>query len=181
MEEKGIGRPSTYAPIIDTILSRGYVVREGKQFYPTELGTVVIDLLKEYFPDIVDVKFTAGLEDKLDQVEEGNVYWKDVLRDFYAGFSKELKNAEEEISKVEINEEVSDEVCEQCGRNLVVKFGRYGKFLACPGFPECRNTKPLLESIGVKCPKCLKGEVVIRRSKKGRVFTVVVIIRNVNL
>ncbi|NLW25328.1 MAG: type I DNA topoisomerase [Clostridia bacterium] len=170
LEEKGIGRPSTYAPIIDTILSRGYVVREGKQFYPTELGTVVIDLLKEYFPDIVDVKFTAGLEDKLDQVEEGNVYWKDVLRDFYAGFSKELKNAEEEISKVEINEEVSDEVCEQCGRNLVVKFGRYGKFLACPGFPECRNTKPLLESIGVKCPKCLKGEVVIRRSKKGRVF-----------
>lgn len=170
LEEKGIGRPSTYAPIIDTILSRGYVVREKKQFYPTELGIVVIELLKEYFPDVIDVEFTAGLENKLDEVEEGNLYWKNVLREFYAGFEKELEQADQEISKIKIEDEVSDEVCDKCGRNFVIKFGRYGKFLACPGFPECRNTKPLLEEIGVKCPECKEGEVVVRRSKKGRTF-----------
>ena len=170
LEEKGIGRPSTYAPIIDTILSRGYVVREEKQFFPTELGFVVIDLLKDYFPDIVDIEFTAALEDKLDGIEEGRFYWKQVLRDFYQGFEKELQLAEEKIAKIEVKDEVSDEVCEKCGRNFVIKFGRFGKFLACPGFPECRNTKPLLEEIGVKCPACGEGKVVIRRTKKGRTF-----------
>jgi len=170
LEEKGIGRPSTYAPTIDTILSRGYVVREEKQFFPTELGFVVIELLKEYFPDIVDVEFTAGLENKLDEIEEGRIYWKEVLKDFYQDFEKELQHAEEEIGKVEVQDEISDEICDKCGRNFVVKFGRYGKFLACPGFPECRNTKPLLEEVGVKCPRCKEGKVVIRRSKKGRTF-----------
>lgn len=170
LEEKGIGRPSTYAPIIETILSRGYVIREDKQFFPTELGFVVIDILKEYFKDIVDVEFTAGLESKLDQVEEGEIFWKEVLRDFYKDFKKELEYAEEEISKIEVRDEVSEEVCDKCGRNFVVKFGRYGKFLACPGFPECRNTKPLLEEIGIQCPNCQQGKIVIRRSKKGRTF-----------
>jgi DNA topoisomerase-1 len=170
LEEKGIGRPSTYAPIIDTILSRGYVVREDKQFFPTELGLVVIDLLKEYFPDVVDLEFTAGLENKLDEIEEGHIYWKKVLRDFYQNFEKELRHAEDEISKIEVKDEVSDEICDKCGQNFVIKFGRFGKFLACPGFPECRNTKPLLEGIGVVCPNCSQGQVVIRRSKKGRTF-----------
>ncbi|MDK2822124.1 MAG: topoisomerase [Clostridia bacterium] len=170
LEEKGIGRPSTYAPTIDTILSRGYVVRENKQFFPTELGFVVIELLKEYFPDIVDVEFTASMENKLDEIEEGNIYWKNVLKEFYTGFEKELRHADQEIGKIEVQEEVSDEACEKCGRNFVVKFGRYGKFLACPGFPECRNTKPLLEEVGVNCPKCKEGQIVIRRSKKGRTF-----------
>ncbi|MFZ7104581.1 MAG: type I DNA topoisomerase [Peptococcaceae bacterium] len=170
LEEKGIGRPSTYAPIIDTILSRGYVVREEKQFFPTELGFVVVDLLKEYFKDIVDVEFTASLEDKLDKVEDGDFYWKEVLRNFYQDFQKELEYAEQEISKIEVRDEVSDEVCDKCGRNFVIKFGRFGKFLACPGFPDCRNTKPLLEEVGVQCPICEEGKVVIRRSKKGRTF-----------
>lgn len=170
LEEKGIGRPSTYAPIISTILSRGYVVKEEKQFYPTELGTVVVSLLKEYFSDIINTEFTANLEENLDKIEEGNLFWKDVLREFYAPFNKDLQSAELAISKIEVTEEVSDEVCEKCGRNFVVKFGRYGKFLACPGFPECRNTKPLLEEIGLTCPICKKGQVVIRRSKKGRKF-----------
>ncbi|NLT95111.1 MAG: type I DNA topoisomerase, partial [Clostridia bacterium] len=170
LEEKGIGRPSTYAPIIDTILSRGYVIREDKQFFPTELGFVVVDLLKEYFPDVVDVEFTAALEDKLDGIEEGRFNWKQVIRDFYQGFEKELQQAEEEIARIEVKDEVSEEVCDKCGRNFVIKFGKFGKFLACPGFPECRNTKPLLEEIGVECPVCKAGKVVIRRTKKGRTF-----------
>lgn len=170
LEEKGIGRPSTYAPIIETISSRGYVTKEEKQFYPTELGFVVTDLLKEYFPEVVNIEFTAALEDKLDGIEEGRYHWKEVLRDFYQGFEKELQQAEEKIAKIEVQDEVSEEICEKCGRNFVIKFGRYGKFLACPGFPECRNTKPLLEEIGVKCPNCGEGKVVIRRTKKGRTF-----------
>lgn len=170
LEEKGIGRPSTYAPTIDTILGRGYVVREDKQFFPTELGSVVIELLIEYFPDVVGVEFTAGMENRLDEIEEGQIFWKEILRDFYQDFAKELQHAEEEIGKVEVQDEVSDEICEKCGRNFVIKFGRFGKFLACPGFPECRNTKPLLEGIGAKCPRCKEGQVVIRRSKKGRTF-----------
>ena len=170
LEERGVGRPSTYVPIISTILSRGYVVKEDKQFYPTELGIVVVDILKEYFVDIINTEFTATLEENLDKIEEGNLYWKDVLREFYEPFSKRLEVAEEEISKIEIKDEVSEEICEKCGKNFVVKFGRYGKFLACPGFPDCRNTKPLLEEIGVPCPICKKGQVVIRRSKKGRKF-----------
>lgn len=170
LEERGIGRPSTYAPIIDTLLSRGYLVREEKQFHPTELGIVVNELLKEYFPDIVNIEFTANLESKLDEISDGFTKWKDVIKDFYSSFQKDLEHAEEEIGKIEVEDEVTDEICEKCGRNYVVKFGRYGKFLACPGFPECRSTKPLLEEIGIVCPKCQKGQIVVRRSKKGRKF-----------
>lgn len=169
LEEKRIGRPSTYAPIVDTILKRGYVVREEKKFYPTELGVLVIDLLKEYFPDIIDVEFTAEMEERLDDVEEGEADWVKVLENFYKPFSQSMVKAEEEIGKVDIADEVTEEICEECGRNLVIKFGRYGKFLACPGFPECRFTKPLLEPTGVSCPEC-EGELVLRRSKKGRKF-----------
>lgn len=170
LEEKGIGRPSTYAPTVETVLARNYVVREAKQFYPTELGTLVVDLLKEHFPDIIDVNFTAGLESKLDGIEEGQYEWKEILREFYGPFEKELAAAEEKIGPVKIEDEVSDEICEKCGRNMVIKMGRFGKFLACPGFPECSNAKPLLEKIHVTCPVCHKGEVVLRRSKKGRTF-----------
>jgi len=169
LEEKGIGRPSTYAPIIETIIKRGYVVRESKQFYPTELGDTVVDLLKNHFHDIMDIEFTAGMEEKLDRIEEGELDWVQVLDGFYDPFRTTMERAEEEIGHIKIADEVTEEICEQCGRNLVIKLGRYGKFLACPGFPECRNTKPLLEPIGVKCARC-EGEIVIRRSKKGRKF-----------
>lgn len=169
LEEKGIGRPSTYAPIVETIQRRGYVVRESKQFYPTELGVIVVDLLKNHFPDIINIEFTAELEEKLDQIADGEQLWNGVLKDFYDPFAKTLEMAEEAIGKVQVADEVSDEICEQCGRNMVIKLGRFGKFLACPGFPECRNTKPLLEPTGVGCPNC-KGEIVLRRSKKGRKF-----------
>ena len=169
MEENGIGRPSTYAPIVVTILKRGYIVREKKQLYPTELGFIVVELLKEYFPDIIDVEFTAGLEEQLDGIEEGNTEWVKLLDDFYGPFNQTMVRAEQEIHQVQVADEVSDEVCEHCGRNLVIKMGRYGKFLACPGFPDCRNTKPLLEPTGVNCPRC-PGELVLRRSKKGRKF-----------
>lgn len=169
LEENGIGRPSTYAPIIDTIQKRGYVVKENKQFYPTELGEVVVNLLKEHFPEIVSIEFTAEMEEKLDKIELGEVDWVAVLKDFYISFSNVLKNAESKISNIEIEDEVTDEICSECGKNLVIKFGRYGKFLACPEFPDCRFTKPLLESTGALCPEC-GGEIVVRRSKKGRVF-----------
>lgn len=169
MEEEGIGRPSTYAPTIETIQTRGYVVREEKQLVPTELGEIVINLLKEHFPDIVNLEFTANLEEKLDLIEEGTVSWKSVVGDYYTPFSITLAQAEEKIGKVKIEDQISDELCENCGRNMVIKMGRYGKFLACPGFPECRNTKPLFEEAGLNCPKCSKP-LVIRRSKKGRKF-----------
>jgi DNA topoisomerase-1 len=169
MEEEGIGRPSTYAPTIETIQTRGYVVKEEKQLHPTELGEIVITLLKEYFPDILNLEFTANLEEKLDLVEEGRAPWKSVVGDYYAPFSVTLAQAEEKIGKVKIEDQVSEELCELCGRNMVIKMGRYGKFLACPGFPECRNTKPLFEEVGANCPKCTKP-LVVRRSKKGRKF-----------
>lgn len=169
MEELGIGRPSTYAPTIETILQRGYVTREQKQFVPTELGRVVVALLKEHFPKIIDVEFTAHMEEQLDAIEAGKISWRQVLAEFYGPFEKVLEKAEAEIGMVEVPEEVSDEKCEICGRNLVVKRGRYGKFLACPGFPECRFTKPLLETIGVNCPEC-GGQIVARRTKRGRKF-----------
>lgn len=169
LEEKGIGRPSTYAPIVETIQKRGYVVKEKKQFYPTELGMVVVNMLKEYFNSIIDVEFTASMEDKLDEVEDGDLGWNGVLGDFYGPFKETLDKAEKEIGHVEVAQEVTDELCEICSRNLVVKMGRYGKFLACPGFPQCRFTKPLLEPTGVGCPEC-SGELVLRRSKKGRSF-----------
>ncbi len=169
LEENGIGRPSTYAPIVETIQKRGYVVKEDKQFHPTELGFVVVDLLKKYFPDIIDIQFTAAMEDKLDLIEEGEGEWVEVLREFYEPFRETLEKAEKDIGVVEIEDEVSEEICELCGRKMVVKMGRFGKFLACPGFPECRNTKPLLEEVGVSCPEC-GGEVVLKRSKKGKKF-----------
>ncbi|HVJ47783.1 type I DNA topoisomerase [Desulfitobacterium sp.] len=169
MEEEGIGRPSTYAPTIETIQTRGYVAKEGRQLLPTELGEIVISLLKENFSDIVNLEFTANFEEKLDEIEEGTVPWRTVIHDFYTPFAKSLEEAEEKIGKVQIEDKVSEEICENCGRNMVIKMGRYGKFLACPGFPECRNTKPLLEQIEAKCPKC-GNPLVVRRSKKGRRF-----------
>ena len=170
LEEKEIGRPSTYAPIIDTLLQRGYVALEEKRFVLTELGEVVIELLLEHFSDLFDVGFTATMESELDEVEEGNVTWEDVVEKFYDSFEKDLETAYQLLEKIEIEDEVSDFPCDKCGRMMVVKWGKFGKFLACPGYPECRNTKPLLNEIGVKCPKCEQGEVVERRSKKGRLF-----------
>jgi DNA topoisomerase-1 len=170
LEEKGIGRPSTYAPILDTIVSRGYVVKEKKQYVPTDLGFLVIDLLKKYFPEIIDLEFTANLENKLDAIEEGQSDWKEVLGRFFTPFNEELKIADQEIGQIEVADEVSEEICEKCGRNLVIKQGRFGKFLACPGFPECRNTKPLLQKTGIRCAKCGEGTIVARRTKKGRKF-----------
>lgn len=169
LEELGIGRPSTYAPTISTILSRGYVVLDKKVFKPTELGIVVTDLLKEYFKGIVSEEFTAEMEKQLDKIEEENADWRKVIEYFYKDFSKELEVAEREISKIEIQDEVTDIVCDKCGRNMVIKTGRYGKFLACPGYPECKNTKPIVQEIGVKCPEC-GSELVERTSKKGRKF-----------
>ena len=168
LEENGIGRPSTYAPTISTIISRGYVTREKKRIYPTELGVMVTDLMQEYFSDIVDTEFTAEMESRLDEVEAGNQDWKQVLRDFYPGFEKELEAAEQEIEKIEIRDEVSDVPCDQCGAMMVYKMGRYGKFLACPNFPACRNTKPILTYIDTPCPKCGKRllEKVSRKNRK---------------
>lgn len=167
LEEKGIGRPSTYAPIVSTILQRGYVTMEERRFVPTELGFIVTDLLTEFFPNIIDVEFTANMENHLDAIEEGKADWRQVVDDFYRPFAAELDVAREKMKEVTIEDEVTDEVCELCGRNLVVKTGRYGKFLACPGFPECRFTKPILKEIGVQCPRC-GGELVVRQGKKGR-------------
>ena len=169
LEEKGIGRPSTYSPIIETILARGYVIRSEKRFEPTELGFVVVDMLEEYFKSIVDAEFTAGLENQLDEIADGKVSKNELLKDFYDPFAETLENADEAIGHVELPVEVSDTPCEHCGRMMVVKQGRYGKFLACPGFPECRNTKPLLKEIGVTCAKC-GGSIVERRTKRGKVF-----------
>ena len=169
LEELGIGRPSTYAQIIDTIRKRGYVEIEEKRFFPTELGSIVVELLKEHFPNIIDVEFTANMEDRLDRIEEGEEDWVQVLEEFWGPFAAELKKAETHMEEVEIAEEETDEICEKCGRNMVIRQGRYGRFLACPGFPECRNTKPLLKRIGVVCPKC-GGEVVERRTRRGRTF-----------
>lgn len=170
LEELGIGRPSTFAPTVETIQKRAYVVKEEKQFFPTELGILVVDMLVEHFPQIIDVEFTALLEDRLDQIEEGILGWQDVLTEFFEPFQDSLEKAEALIGEVKLEDPVSDELCPECGRNLVIKFGRFGKFLACPGFPECRFTKPLLESTGIRCPKCEEGEIVGRRSKKGRKF-----------
>lgn len=169
LEELGIGRPSTYAPTISTILSRGYVIVENKSLKPTELGIIVTELLKKYFKDIVNEEFTAAMEEKFDKIEESNVDWKSIIKDFYKDFSKVLEVAENEISKIEIQDEETDEVCDKCGSNMVIKHGRYGKFLACPGYPECKNTKPIVQDVGVKCLKC-GGDIIQRRSKKGRTF-----------
>ncbi|GIP56559.1 type I DNA topoisomerase [Paenibacillus woosongensis] len=170
LEELGIGRPSTYAPTLETIQKRGYVAIEDKKFMPTELGELIIEQMEQFFPEILDVEFTAHMEEDLDHVEEGSEDWVRVLSDFYESFEKRLEVAEEEMKEIEIEDEVSDEICEKCGKPLVYKLGRFGKFLACSGFPDCRNTKPIIKDIGVTCPKCKEGHVVERRSKKGRVF-----------
>ena len=169
LEEKGIGRPSTYAPTITTITARGYVTREKKQLLPTELGTVVTDIMTEHFPDIVGVAFTADMEKELDSVEEGTVDWADILDRFYGPFEKTLKTADEKIGKVKLEDEKSDVVCDKCGRIMVYKMGRFGKFLACPGFPECRNAKPIVKETGAFCPKCGK-KILEKKSKTGKVY-----------
>ena len=169
LEEKGIGRPSTYAPTISTILARGYVMREKKQLYPTELGIMITDMMKEYFSDIVDIAFTAGMEENLDEVEEGKEDWHDVVANFYGPFEQTLENAESKIEKVEIKDEVSDVVCDKCGAMMVYKLGRFGRFLACPNFPECRNTKAIQVEIGAPCPKC-GAKLLQKTSRKGRKF-----------
>ncbi|MCP1101762.1 DNA topoisomerase-1 [Aequitasia blattaphilus] len=169
LEELGIGRPSTYAPTISTIIARRYVTKEKKNIYLTEIGEVVNGIMKHSFPSIVDVNFTANMESLLDGVEEGKVRWKTIIENFYPDLDASVKTAEEELEEVKIEDEVTEEVCELCGKNLVIKYGPHGKFLACPGFPECRNTKPYLEKIGVPCPICGK-EVVIRKTKKGRKY-----------
>ena len=167
MEELGIGRPSTYAPTITTILARRYIVKENKNLYVTELGEVVNRMMKEAFPSIVDVNFTATMEALLDGVEEGNVKWKTVIRNFYPDLQEAVDKAEKELDEVEIADELSDEYCDVCGRQMVIKYGPHGRFLACPGFPECRSTKPYFEKIGVACPQCGK-DIVIKKTKKGR-------------
>lgn len=169
LEELGIGRPSTYAPTISTILGRRYIIKEAKNLYITEIGEVVNNIMKHSFPSIVDVNFTANMEGLLDMVEEGKVAWKEVIRNFYPDLNEAVNTAEKELESVKIEDEVTDVICEECGRNMVIKYGPHGKFLACPGFPECRNTKPYLEKIGVPCPVCGK-EVVIRKTKKGRKY-----------
>ncbi|MEG2083028.1 MAG: DNA topoisomerase, partial [Oscillospiraceae bacterium] len=171
LEENGIGRPSTYAPIISTIIDRGYVERDQKSLRPTPLGMVVTDIMIEQFPNIVDEKFSAGMEKSLDKIEEGKADWVKTLDKFYKDFAKTLKKAETSLDgqRMKVPEEETDVVCELCGRNMVIKTGRYGKFLACPGFPECRNTKKIVTETPGFCPKC-GGKVLVRRSQKGRVF-----------
>lgn len=169
LEELGIGRPSTYAPTISTILGRRYVTKEAKNLYITEVGEVVNNIMKQSFPSIVDENFTANMEGLLDMVEEGKVEWKELIRNFYPDLNEAVEVAEKELESVKIEDEVTDVICEECGRNMVIKYGPHGKFLACPGFPECKNTKPYLEKIGVPCPICGK-EVVIRKTKKGRKY-----------
>ena len=167
LEELGIGRPSTYSPTITTIIARRYITKENKNLYVTEIGEVVNSIMKESFPTIVDEHFTANMESLLDSVAEGTVPWKTVVANFYPDLEKAVQAAEEELEKITIEDEVTDEICEVCGRNMVIKYGPHGKFLACPGFPDCRNTKPYYEKIGVACPKCGK-DVVIKMTKKGR-------------
>ena len=169
LEELGIGRPSTYSPTITTILGRRYIVKEAKNLYVTELGEVVNQIIKESFPTIVDEHFTANMESLLDSVGEGTVNWKTVVRNFYPDLASAVEVAEKDLEKVKIEDEVSDVICDVCGRNMVIKYGPHGKFLACPGFPECRNTKPYLEKIGVPCPSCGK-ELVLKKTKKGRKY-----------
>ncbi|MBY0088799.1 type I DNA topoisomerase [Brevibacillus brevis] len=170
MEEMGIGRPSTYAPTLETIQKRGYVSLEEKRFVPTELGEIVITLVEEFFPEILNVEFTAHMESGLDNIEAGTTNWVQVLDNFYQDFAKRVVVAEEEMKEVELKVEESDESCELCGRVMVYKLGRFGKFLACSGFPDCRNTKPIVKEIGVKCPQCETGEIIERKSKKSRIF-----------
>ncbi|MGO0061734.1 type I DNA topoisomerase [Brevibacillus fluminis] len=170
LEENGIGRPSTYSPTLETIQKRGYVALDEKRFVPTELGEIVISLVEEFFPEILDVEFTSQMESELDHIEDGVTNWIKVLDEFYGDFAKRVAVAEEEMKEVELKDEESDEVCELCGSVMVYKLGRFGKFLACSGFPDCRNTKPIVKEIGVTCPSCHEGSIIERKSKKSRVF-----------
>jgi len=170
LEELGIGRPSTFAPTLDTIQKRGYVALDNKRFIPTELGEIVLEQILEFFPEIFNVEFTANMEQDLDYIEAGKVEWKKVIDDFYKVFEKKLEIAEKEMEKVEIKDEPAGEDCEECGHPMVFKMGRYGKFMACSNFPDCRNTKPIVKEIGVKCPKCHEGNIIERKSKKRRIF-----------
>ena len=165
LEEKGIGRPSTYSPTITTILERRYIQKEKKQLVPTELGKIVNNLLTENFKDIINVEFTAKIEQEFDEIAEGKEYWKDVIREFYGPFSVEIARVEKELEHVVLVDEVSDVQCDRCGRMMVYKFGKFGKFLACPGFPECRNTKAIVETVDVPCP-CCGGTVQVRKTKR---------------
>ncbi|WP_153123668.1 type I DNA topoisomerase [Peribacillus tepidiphilus] len=170
LEELGIGRPSTYAPTLDTIQKRGYVALDNKRFVPTELGEIVFELIMEFFPDIIDVEFTAKMEEEFDNIEEGKTEWIKVIADFFEEFEKHLEKADAEMEKIEIKDEPAGEDCEACGNHMVFKMGRFGKFMACSNFPECRNTKPIVKEIGVSCPKCEKGQIIERKSKKKRLF-----------
>lgn len=169
LEENGIGRPSTYAPTISTIVSRGYVARSKRQLVPTELGFVTDEIMKKNFSDIVDVEFTAGMEEELDEVEDGDIQWKNVIREFYPPFKDNLDKAQSSIEKIKIKDEESDVVCDKCGRKMVYKLSKFGKFLACPGYPECKNTMAIREGTGAECPKC-GGEILVRRSRKGKTY-----------
>ncbi|PIC71792.1 DNA topoisomerase I [Sporosarcina sp. P16b] len=170
LEELGIGRPSTYAPTLDTIQKRGYVTLDAKRFIPTELGVIVHQAVNQYFPDIIDIEFTRQMEQRLDHVEEGTIEWRTVIDDFYRDFEKHVEVADAEMEKIEIKDEPAGEDCEKCSSPMVYKMGRYGKFMACSNFPDCRNTKAIIKPIGVKCPKCKEGEVVERKSKTKRIF-----------
>jgi len=170
MEELGIGRPGTFAQTITTLMNRGYITKESRVLYPTELGEIINDIMNEHFTDIVNADFTARMENDLDRVEDGEIEWKNIVRDFYPPLAEKIAEAEEKIGDIEVKDEVTEILCEQCGRNMVIKFGRFGKFLACPGFPDCRNAKPLFEEAGVDCPICDDGKVVIKKSKKGRKY-----------
>ena len=169
LEEKEIGRPSTYAPTITTIMDRKYVEREKKALYPTELGRIVNSVMKEYFKDIVDVEFTAQMEEKLDDVAEGKTKWKNIINEFYGPFAENLSDVEQKLEKIVIKDEVTDIPCDKCGKMMVIKIGKYGKFMACPGFPECRNIMPIVEKLDIKCPKC-GGDILIKRSKRGKKY-----------
>lgn len=170
LEELGIGRPSTYAPTLDTIQKRGYVALDNKRFTPTELGEIVLNLIIEFFPEIINVEFTAKMEKELDSVEEGTIEWVRIIDNFYQDFAKRVEKAEAEMQEVEIEPEYAGVDCEECGHPMVYKMGRYGKFMACSNFPDCRNTKPIVKDIGVKCPSCHEGNIVERKSKKRRIF-----------
>jgi DNA topoisomerase-1 len=170
LEERGIGRPSTYAPTIATVLARGYAATEEKKLVPTELGLIVNDLLVEHFPHVFDVGFTSQMEEELDEIASGERAWVPTMHEFYGPFVETLARAEQTMERVRLKDEPAGEDCEKCGRPMVIKLGKYGKFMACSGFPECRNSRPLLTRVGVACPTCREGEVVERRSKKGRTF-----------
>ncbi|WP_141431187.1 type I DNA topoisomerase [Bacillus sp. 03113] len=170
LEELGIGRPSTFAPTLDTIQKRGYVALDNKRFVPTELGMIVLELILEFFPEILNVEFTANMEQELDNIEDGKVEWVQIIDQFYKSFEQHLEKAEKEMQTVEIKDEPAGEDCEICGNEMVFKMGRYGKFMACSNFPDCRNTKPIVKDIGVKCPKCKEGNIIERKSKKKRIF-----------